>query len=607
MSYRFIPKENKNWKGTFPGNYNGDIWQTRNIDLHRNPGRLGLADKMFVMFDDTDTNLTNLGVIDKFIRTNADNTDRWWGLASAGRMFNSANTSPFSTWAVDALSNSPTDALDMEVHEEANGEQRLVVTRDADIAILNRTGAANAWTASWWQGTLAQAALTSGVPHPIARLQRLIAIGDKNKIHTIDSADTVVNADLTFPSGYSNLNIYSSTDRFWIGLQHNFGGNARIVEWDGFSTTYNNEYDLVGSYPLCGFIAQGVPYFITEYGYIFRFNGSSFAEVQRFPMDDFQFEAGLGVVPTIRPYAAQVDRNLVHILINAPLLSRRMRSGIWTFDTQSLNLYHKMALSSQKSDGTEYDFGQSPVHRIGGLKMVHDLNSLGNPLSFIAGGTFYVTYTGTTREGIWRMQYNKRRASDGGIQRGHFITPYISTTSVDEMWEALWLKFRKFVSSSNRIVVKVRNADPLIETNNSDGRLLQATGTWTSTTTFTSVVPTGVTVGDEVEILSGNGAGSTFHISTLSATPDGSATITVTVDEALTDLRDSGERGMLARYDDWIKVGTISDTTIGNDKLEMPEAIHGEFAQFKIELRGFEVEIDELIPVFKSKTKPDQA
>src|SRR3990167_7740889 len=100
---------------------------------------------------------------------------------------------------------------------------------------------------------------------------------------------------------------------------------------------------------------------------------------------------------------------------------------------------------------------------------------------------------------------------------------------METFFQGLWLKFRKFVNANNRFIIKTRVTEPLRDADASDESPLQAQATWTSTTTFTCVVPTGVAVGDEVEVMSGSNAGCSFNISALSATPDGVATITVTI------------------------------------------------------------------------------
>src|SRR3990167_9158589 len=122
-----MPRLPKQWKGVYPGQYYGDIWQSFNIDLERYQGRLALSDKMRVSIDNTD--LTGgMGIPVKFIRTNADVTDRWWALTTS-KMVKTSSTDPTTGWANDAIGGDgdPTDAHDMEVHESANGEQRLVV------------------------------------------------------------------------------------------------------------------------------------------------------------------------------------------------------------------------------------------------------------------------------------------------------------------------------------------------------------------------------------------------------------------------------------------------------------------------------------------------
>jgi len=49
-----------------------------------------------------------------------------------------------------------------------------------------------------------------------------------------------------------------------------------IIEWDGSSKTYNNEFPIVGSFPLTGAIVSNIPYFFDEVGYIYKYSGGSF-------------------------------------------------------------------------------------------------------------------------------------------------------------------------------------------------------------------------------------------------------------------------------------------------------------------------------------------
>ena len=188
------------------------------------------------------------------------------------------------------------------------------------------------------------------------------------------------------------------------------------------------------------------------------------------------------------------------------------------------------------------------------------------------------------------------------MQCGYFITPYLPTADVKAQWEGIWEKFKQYVDSENRLVIKYRITEPLKGANNED--VLQSEGTWVNTTSFTSAVPTGVAIGDEVEVMAGDNAGCSIKISTLSATPNGSDVITVTLAEAVpTNSTDAA----LFRFDNWKEVESISDSAIGSKKSIFGESAQGEFIQLKVELRGHGVEIDELIPILKSLTSPKQA
>ncbi len=531
---------------------------------------------------------------------------------------------------------SPNDPKDMIIHESANGEDRLMVTLAANIAMLNSTGTANGWDVNWGSA-VAGLALTSQALHPLAKLQRLVAIGDKQNVtttnlpvvHTIDGSDTVITNALIFPAEYTVRHIITNSNRFWIGLQHDFNGNARIIEWDGFSLTYNKEYDLLGSFPLTGFVVNDIPYFITEKGFIFKFSGGGFVKVQDFMLQerDMIFSSALGEEDTINAYGAYADGHLVYINAGIPVIDDtsdadslvfgvlRGRSGIWIYNTQNNNLYHHMGIGQHASSGTDIDYGHPYLDNPG----VVLTSSVGIDRILIASGSVFTggaSWLAGTANGIYRMQKGVILSSSEGRNRGYIITPYMPIGDVEAMWEALWVKFKRFIldegssASSNRIIVKWRTTDPLFEAdaqdvNNNVMEYLNAEGTWVNTTSFTAQLPVGVSVGDEVEVLTGDNAGCSFNISALSATPDNDASITVTIDEAAPT---SSTDTFLCRIDNWNSDTAISSVTVGNQKVPFTTSgeTHGEFIQLKIELRGYATQLDSLIPVLKSKTKPQQ-
>lgn len=610
----------KNWKGMFGGKYLGNIWQTFNIDLERQQNRLILSDKMrrFV---------SGLGVVTKFIRTDATTTDQWFGIVNNADILRNGNGSIDSgTWITDDTSGTFNDPLDGVIHEIANGEQRLVVTRLTDVAILNSAAAPNVWTASWWQGVLGQPALTSSEFHPIARLQRLVALGDKVNgvpvIHTIDKDDVVSYSRLTFDPVYTVRCIYTSSNRFWFGLQHDREGKAKVIEWDGFSQTYNNEYELTGSFPITGFIADDIPTFITERGLVEEYTGGGFREVQNFHIDEDRtyFSASTVATSAITNYGCWVEGDIVFINLNAPTVFafnatalnrgvRRLRAGIWIYNKRSRNLYHHMGLGEHASSGTDVNYGTSPFASVGAIVRCFNINGLVASAEVYVGGA---TWQAGTATGIYIQQPNTQQSSSAGKNRGYFITPYIAIEDIEAMWESIWIKFKRFVNSNNRINVKWRVVDPLFNASAADqvgsafdiwGNI-NAPGTWVNTTSFTCKVPTGVSVGDEVEILTGDNAGCSFKISALSATPDNSTLITVTISEtAPTSSTDT----FLCRFDNWKTETAISDTTVGNKRIPFSTQGHGEFIQIKVELVGYDLQVDEIQPTWKSKTKSTQA
>ena len=624
-----LPKTPKQWRGCYAGRYFGDLYQTLNIDLERNPGRLSLSNKMRRL-------IAGLGVVHKFLRTDALATDQWFGLVQAstssatdGDILRNGDTSIIGgTWISDATDGagdaSPVNVHDMILHGAANGEQRLLVSTATDIAVLNSTDQINLWDNDWFSSGKASggAALSNTVFHPMARLGRMAAVGDvvtatttkQAVIHTIDKDDVATLSRLIFPPGYTVRLANASADRFWFGLQSDVGGSAKIVEWDGGSQSYFFEYDLQGSYPLTCWLKNGIPFYVTELGYIFKYSGGGFTKVQEFPMaEDRQvFSATRTAENTINAYGSWIDGDVVYINVGAPVRtgtsdltggSHRMRSGIWIFNTTNNNLYHHMGLGEHITAGTDLNYACSPLTSVGAVirQITSNKPQLIASASVPVGGTNWDT---ASTNAIFQEIESNVQTDNGGRNRGYFITPYLPSEEMETFFQGLWLKFRKFVNANNRFIIKTRVTEPLRDADASDESPLQAQATWTSTTTFTCVVPTGVAVGDEVEVMTGDNGGCCFDISILSATPDGSATITVTISEVAP--MNSTDK-FIARFDNWDSETAISDTTIGNILTLFTAAKDGEFVQIKVELRGFSNFLDEMLVTSIPKTEAKQA
>lgn len=579
--------QTQKWRAGLPGKFAGDIYQSWNIDLEKSPGKVSLPQRPIIITDSVD--VSGMGVPKHFLRTDADTTDRWWCL-NTGKMAKTSGSS-VNVFSADAIANTPTDAQDMVVHETASGYQRLVVTRASDIGLLSN----GTWTASWWVATLAQSALSSSYFHPIERLDRLVAVGDGEFIHTIDQSDIVAYKRLSFNSSYKCIAIYVSLTRFWFVFQNKFGGKGIIAEWDGGAEKANVIYEINGN-PIFGFIKDDTLRVTTDNGVIWKFNGRGFSPDNQFPFfeENQVFASG-----SITHRNTTIDGDVVYMNVTQPANSIRMRGGIWALNTITNNLYHIYGLGQSKysDNSTQWkDIGQSKISYAGAIVNLFS-NTAAQSGKFLVGATIYTIYSGTSINAIYSF-YN-------WTQRGYFITSLIPSSEVEHYWYNLWLRYSGFynnnVSIANSIVTKYRVTEGLIQNSGGLPTLApkEATITWTGGTTFTGAIPTGVAVGHEVEILAGDNAGCCAHISTLSATPDGSSTITVTIDEALLN---TSSRASYARFDDWVKItsnnpitsSTANATRDTNQVLKDPTLASGPYVQFKVEMRGVLVEIDQL-------------
>lgn len=600
MIIRIPDKKSPRWTGPYLGNYEGLLWRTFNIDLERNPGHISLS-MNFRSKSDTST-MANLKVVDAYQRTDADGTDRWWGLNRSGRLFKSDTNNPLAlfsaTWAEDAITGTPTDAVDMTVHENdtdsSAGNNRLFVTRAADICTLNDT-ADNTWDTSWWVTRNSQTALQSSVPHPIEYFpyQRISIVGDGNLIHTIDKNEVIAYARLTLPTYLQVWAIFTTPFRAWILCGGLNGHNGAIVEWDGYTQSPNYIHDAQASHALSGVNYSGIPIIINSRGLIMEYNGSSFQPMIRngqkicFPSyeessNGFAFPSFTqGNMPVAPRGMTVTEDGLIHIAIQGPFFgSQRHLAGIWCLNPEVGRLYSKYSYTLV---GTDYghQFFLSTGAGIGAIKATGVETGAGSGIAtagyLIGGGKVYTAYTSTLVPEVWLLG---RAESGEAERRGYFITQYLQAQEIQEQWDAIWIETTPFRNTTyDTIVVKARGVDPLLDAN----RLpLEKTITWTSTTTFTVTLQApddALAVGDEIEVIAGKNAGMLAHITVISGAYG--ALQTITIDE--TGI--NGSSTSLCRFDRWKKLGVITNSTKYSVPLKI--GITSSFIQFKVEMRGF--------------------
>lgn len=595
MGKIFIPSQStRRWTGPYLGNYYGNLWKTFNVDLDRQEGKVGLSRRLVRVADTTDSNSDTLGTIDAFVRSNADCSDRWWALSENGplyRVVGASPTVPSDSWEVDTLASSPTDAKDMAVFEndsrQDSGRNQLFVTRDTTIAVLNDTGG-NTWDANWWTTTKSNVALRSGVPHPIEYfpLRRITLVGDANQVHTISRTSDTVNETTTarrlILPGYLQVeHIFTTTNRAWILCSHLYGGNGKVVEWDGSAETYNDIHDAYSTKPLSGIGFREVPLVVNDRGMVLEFTGRGFEPMSRngqtvaFPI--FEEQGNFFEVP--KRGMASGD-GLVYIHAAHPnATSYRQTAGIWCLNPTTGRLYPK----HQIGQWGDTDYGEQAVSDVGALYSLPTTAATSRTL--LIGGATITNLAGAAQSGIWVLD----NAISSTATRGYFITQYIPASDVQDFFDTLWVRFKRFATTTNRIVIKARGVRPLM---GATTLVNQANITWTGTTTFTvtlGATADALAIGDEVEVVSGDNAGLLAHITVISGAH--AAQQTITIDETAVSSTAIGT----ARFERWKKLGIISDASKYEDSVNV--GITSSFVQFKVELRGpyLELEVSDLL------------
>lgn len=571
------------------GDIFGDIWASYGIDLISSPGKIRLSPKTYVQYSneagdygDTDMVYPIAFVTGAFL----DSTLRTWILCDKYLFRTTAvNTQGIPTYGAftqDATTDTPSDLSHFYSDGiEFNGS--LIVSKDTDLHKLT----AGTWTLSWWQGAgnLNQSALTSSVPTPLGKsFNNLLLIGDANQVHAVDTSNNVTTGRLVFPVEYRVQWIRSSSTMVYIGCRNVNGGRAKVFAWDGGSVNYNYDYVFEGSESYSGVIKDEVPYTINERGQLLALTGSAFTEVARLPIANTDFNLSSNWAPTVNVCrnGMAVKDGRVHILLQASIGSddsahlENQVSGIWCFD-EDMGLFNRYPITKITPMTSNVDYG-SPIIKKPGVLLSVD-KTVGNFLigcsMFLADGS---NPTATVRHCILTVTNND---TDRATARsGYIITSKIRTQQVREAWDGLYLLFKKLSNSTDKIVVKYRTEDPnMVGADNYDRVIYPVICTWATTTTFTTTGDIAhISVGDEIEIMSGEGSGISATITAISI--DGS-TYTVTIDETVTNA--SGT--FMGRFSNWTKLGTFSTQELDWQYFSL-SGIDSVWIQFKIIMFG---------------------
>lgn len=402
------------------------------------------------------------------------------------------------------------------------------------------------------------------------KFNRLYFCDTSSKISSIATDNTVANStgdyfiDLDTSIGVITTMTSTSSD-IWIGTTRVTnstsvpGINGSILQWDGISGQVTNDYLINAAGVLAMTIINDVPYALDSEGRILKFTGYSFEEIQRLPINRILL-VGASLTPSNNKFAVfngmvSTKNNTLLILVNnlnddpTDSITENLPSGIWELDLATFNFTHRYSFTQKaRTSSTITDYGQNRIFRAGGLKInTLDSDSSNGRSTLICGSGYYTDAT-TVKYGIFIDSPVSATTDNEGQKRGYFVTTWFNSSEIADKWVRSWLTFRRFLNSNDKIILKYRlNEEEPIE----------ATITWTSTTTFTTTTdvsayapeasPFNGTTGGEVEITQGTGGGSCTHISNIS---ENGGTYTVTLDTVVTGVTGTAK----ARFQKWVKM-----------------------------------------------------
>lgn len=548
------------------GDRDGTIWSSKNIDPQINPEKINIS-KVLGYRTNTDSE-ANLGAVaSAFAFTDEFAIDRYYAIAD-DRFWNSASDNPNSPWT--EVVGTPTNC-----------------NYDSDLIFYNGKIylATSDNLKSYTQvGGFSDINALSANPHSMTIFANRLYVSDNNDhVESMDSSETYSASgsntiDLSLTSGLDQVitKIEAVSGGIWIATIYTRRRGGEMIFWDGETENVASARYKTPNGVLAMCIKDDRPYILDGQGRLRVFDGTSFVEISRLPLNDASLDKfNLGDNRRfIHPNGMIVVDDEIYCLVsnipsdNAQDPVERLPAGVWAYN-ENHGLYCKYTFSNTAlgpSPATPTDFGVGELVKVGALFNSSGAGSsevdLDDQSEFLAGISYYSDATTTKAAiGITNVINNVQKG-------GYFVTAQLSAENFDEAWKEVVAVHDKFNNSTDRIIIKYRT---------SEATPIYATGTWSSDTILrsTSDLST-VENGDEVEILRGTGAGACFHIDS----------ITGTYRMQLDYNPLSGMTGTCRfRVQKWQKVAIQDDTTVQFIRRTLNEA-KGSWVQFKVFMVG---------------------
>lgn len=583
----FPQTQNKNWIQQNEGDLYPVLFSTRNINMEKR-GYIGLSRRMSYIKKDGGISGLVHSIVQKQPSTN------YKAICSGGTMYNI--NYPLTTITADA------NAVNVTVNSyQIIYNDLFWYSGGGTLLVYYRTyGSDGAYS------TL-NLSLTTSVPHPMAIFtnKNLLCVGDLNTVKTINSSNGVNLTALTLPKEYNVIGLQYLNNKMYINTVNTVGGKAVLFEWDGANATSANGYEVGARVILSSCVYQESIVLITSRGEGLRFGGGGFTQIFKLPFfqdKDYTwgYDTSLGFNFQSLPLSTVVEDEYLYINLQNSLIKNNaldilpeFANGIYQYH-KDFGLVHKFS-PSQSTSASITDYGQ--LYSDTAPSIISLISDTYPSSPTLANGSRFITGATLINSSLTDNVYLQSITS--GEARGDFVTSKIYTGDITDVNQKLFVKFRNLIDSTDKIVVKYRTIErsylPIKLMPDSTNAV-----TWTSTTTFTSTNANMAyaQVGDEVSVLTGNGAGCLAHISSIVLA---TGTYTVTLDEAITGVSNGNRSGVV--INNWTKLGVISYTNTDGYQ-EFPIGVNGKYLQLKIELRGSnEPDIEEMTLLSQGEVK----
>jgi hypothetical protein len=440
--------------------------------------------------------------------------------------------------------------------------------------------------------------LNSAYPHPIAIFENknIICVANGNVVASRTAAGVDTAVACTLPSNFVITSMRYLNNKMYLATKNTSGTGTYLFEWDGATASASAGYPVNSSWIMSiARYGQSLAA-MTARGELLRFSGGGFTQLAVLPFfqdKDYELLGDLSLNATALNRGMVAVDDYLYVFVANTLQKDSANTALPIFPGgvyqyhPDFGLVHKGCLSNS-TQASITDYGQSYLSTPGMIMPILEAQVIGDN-ALLTRGSQFLFGSRTTDETL--TLDTTLGSFTSGESRGSFVTCKIPTSDIQATQQKLWLKWKNMYASDDKIVVKYRTSErqnlPIIIIPNGFAV------TWTSNTTFTaSSSNTNIAlaqVGDEVEVMSGNGSGSLAHITQISNV---GSTYTVVLDESITAVVNGNRGGVF--IDNWTKIKTTDYTnTDGYD--EYPVMNDSKWVQFKIELRGSsELQIEEM-------------